>query len=643
MGREQELKGKDRHRVMVETSPNVTHRLSLADGESAELGPNKPLTELDPLLEERAAYSPAATFSETDDARDEEEEDSVDAARSIDDTFTYSDDSASLSDAYFFPQSDDEYLAHPPRYRNDVESAQVALQQYPLANYYGSMGGMGSGGGGNNSSVSSDRSSPLWAASIQEDSEEKVSLPNHHTMLLSVTDDADRIKGRRERRRTRRKRREEQIQQMAQHKHSMASRERAVTAIRGKPQNTNNAQDLIWAVLFLIQLVAVILCSIRFGYMLWFAKIPRHFWQMMPWQTSGANPAIQYDVSANELQYNDDDLDSSYLSNTAAAVAPTHFQFTIDYQNVIALLCITGFYSCILTYLSFGFMLVLARALIQIMLIFSVVLALAWGMIGLTLDPYGVISIMGFTALLLTLGYTLYNWSRIPFAAQNLYTAMCALRCTADITILGLGCLVVTFAWCFIWGMAFIGIVNSLNNVECERTDACGPHVENRHIPLYMLLLFSFHWTNSVIKNITRVTVASVVGTWWFSPGDVGRICTPIFGKALLRSVTTSLGSICLGSLVVQPAQALVGVLKCCCCMIGNPESNCMNPQGPRVVPQAHNKNALITLSDDGSPADNVGLFRRLCGLDDRFSVCLRSCNRWSFTYIGMCKLCEII
>jgi len=662
-------------RVMVETSPNVAHRHHLMqtsfDYEDAEAEPSKYLSataphERDPLLAGDHRFSNGGgadvttstattttttnNLSITDDARDEEEEDSLDAARSIDETFSYSDESESLSDAYFFPQSDEEFLARPARYRNDVDPAQVALQQYPLASYYGSVSSNHSSSV-NNAAAPSDRSSPLWAASIQEDSEEKVSLPNHQPMLLAVTNDADRIKGRRERRRERRRQREEHIQQVMQHhqqhkQQSLSTRERAVVAVRGRPQNPQHAQDFIWALLFLVQLVAVIVCAIRFGYMLWFAQIPRHFWQMMPWSMAEAATSIMYNASIQELEYNDDDLDSSYLSNTAAAVVPAHFEFTIDYQNVVALLSVTGFYSCILTYLSFGFMLVLARSLIQIMLVFSVVLALAWGMIGLTLDPYGIISIMGFTALLLTLGYSLYNWGHIPFAAQNLYTAMCALRCTADITILGLGCLLVAFAWCIVWGMAFIGIVNSLNNVECERKDACGPHVENRHIPLYAFLLFSFLWTNSVIKNITRVTVANVVGTWWFSPGSVGRICTPVLGGALLRAVTTSLGSICLGSLVVQPAQALVGILKCCCCVVGNPESNCMNPQGSRVVPQARKRNALLNSSEDtgiGSPADSIGLCRRICGLNDHVSVCLRSCNRWSFTYIGMCKylLCD--
>lgn len=49
---------------------------------------------------------------EATDARDEEEGDS------FEDPFCYSDDSASLSDVYFCPQSDDD-LARPLRYRKE--------------------------------------------------------------------------------------------------------------------------------------------------------------------------------------------------------------------------------------------------------------------------------------------------------------------------------------------------------------------------------------------------------------------------------------------------------------------------------------------------------------------------------------------
>ena len=440
---------------------------------------------------------------------------------------------------------------------------------------------------------------------------------------------------------------------------NLSSREHAIVAVRGRPQNPSHAQDLFWAVLFLLQLLAVILCAMQYGYTLWFAQTaPGHsqFWQIK-WQSmssfsnsiaiansTAATQRYSATTSFQELGDSSGNMDSSLLSNSTGTVALVNFESSIDYQNVTALLSITGLYACIVSYLTFGFMLILARSMIQIILTFSVGLALAWGMLGLTLDPYGIISMMGFTAVLLTLGYSLYSWCRIPFAAQNLYTAMTALRCTADFTIVGLGCLAVAFAWCVIWGMAFIGIVNSLDNFDWESTGTSGPHVKNRHITLYALLLGSFLWTISVIKNVTRAVVANVVGIWWYSPQNIGRICSPVLRGALWQAVTTSLGSICFGSLIVPPARVLVGLLHCFCYMIGNHErSKCINTQGSSVTSVSYmSDSARIPSSDDTemvSPADPVAyLCHQICVLHDQLTIRLRSCNRWSFTYIGMCK-----
>ena len=175
---------------------------------------------------------------------------------------------------------------------------------------------------------------------------------------------------------------------------------------------------------------------------------------------------------------------------------------------------------------------------------------------------------MGFSSLLLALGYTVYSWNRIPFAATNLYTAHCALLAASDVTALGLFSLIVAFGWCMTWTIAIIGIVNSSNSADCDHSlDQCDVHVSERRIPVYLLMLLSFHWTNMVIKNIVRVTVASAVGNWWFQPSlQAPRpCCTITVWRPLLRACTKSLGPICVGSLVVQPVQFLQALARLCC------------------------------------------------------------------------------
>jgi hypothetical protein len=604
-------------------------------------------TNTEPLSPVRSKPDPAAAIpaitsssSNSRDSRDEEEDESSDFDG--DDPYTYSDDSASLSDAYFHPQSDDDLarpkgvdLARPKGVRMVGERELDPLtagqgQQYPMAlasyTWYGSV------------DPAERSTSPLWVSGpIQEDSEAVPPCgtgPEHRSLIAgdAFKNKLKKVGGKERRRRKQRK-----------HRAKTAARERAVAQVRGKPQEVTSWQDFVFAVLFVIQFVIVVLCAFRFGFGVISFKDENISWShsireskdRFHWQTRSVAHLAQ-NASINDLEYSDDSTmhttthTSSLHQMFLASNVTSGDSFTIDYQNVIALVGISGFYACILAYITFGFMLILARSLIQITLIFSIVLALAWGLVGLVLDPYGMISVVAFAALLLTLGYTMFNWNRIPFAATNLYTALCAMRCTADITILGLVSLITAFGWCIIWSMAFTGVVNSFNNVDCDTQDKCQPHVKSSHIPLYLLFLFSFHWTNGVIKNVVRVTVASAIGTWWFRPSDISPFCSSAVARPLLRSLTKSFGSICKGSLILQPAQALSIIGKCCCFMFGTSDSSCTNPHqgigraGPPVVA-------------DESAADSVGLCQSPCfGQTEGLCVHLRSCNRWSYTYIGM-------
>jgi Plasma-membrane choline transporter len=517
--------------------------------------------------------------------------------------------------------------------------------------------------------------------------------------------------------RRRRKQQQRQHALVTLRQREQAARERAVHQVKGQLQLSETWQDAFWAVLFLIQLVMVLALAVKYSWN--FYKFNTINGSAAAWPSSsvdagkfhGQQPGggwlfAKDHVNSDDYYNNNSTTTTTTDNNITTTTTPSNttatynydgggddddfsVDFNIDFKNVVALTFCVGFYGWIISYLSFGFMLIVARSLIQIMLVSSILLALAWGVVGLLLDPYGIISLTGFAALLLTLGYTMYSWNRIPFAATNLYTALCALRSTADITILGLASLIM-FGWCLLWTMAFVGIVNSNNNSadDCEddsnhlKDCVASPGL----IVIYLLLLLSFHWTNMVIKNVVSATVACAIGTWWFKPPSQQtggrRFCTAATWRPLGRACTRSLGSICLGALVMQPAQFLNVICRLCnistTTAVNQQQDHHADQQYPTNIPKQFSSSSLpligpiasnncpsgssstLTTSNGAariarasmedhshglvhdrsfridSPTDSVNLSFRIANICQPVQFTLRSCNRFALPYIGM-------
>jgi hypothetical protein len=65
-------------------------------------------------------------------------------------------------------------------------------------------------------------------------------------------------------------------------------------------------------------------------------------------------------------------------------------------------------------------------------------------------------------------------------------------------------------------------------------------------------VLHSFYWFVQVAKNVVHCVAAGAVGEWWFGAHDANTI-----QRAQTRALTTSLGSICVGSLIIAALNAL--------------------------------------------------------------------------------------
>jgi hypothetical protein len=409
-----------------------------------------------------------------------------------------------------------------------------------------------------------------------------------------------------------RAREKKRLRQLRRKQMEQIAREQRVKEIRGTPQEVTTCHDSIFAALFVAQLVLVLFCAIKFGSGIVF------------FEGSGWSPFTTIRGTEMETPLSDDDLvrflssqntdDDSALSQfvsdkqtttTGHHVSQMASSFVLNYRTVMSITGITGFYACILSLVTVGFMLIIANSLIETTLIFCIILSLAWGVIGYVLEPaHWIVPALGFVAFFLFVAYTVVVWDRIPFSATNLGVALSAMRSSANIIMLGLVMLMVSFAWCLVWCMAFIGLVNTLD--LCEPGDVkCRSHRGHGHVFLFFAFFFSFYWTNVVIINITKVSVANAVGTFWFHPEEMSPCCSSSIVRAFLRAITTSLGSICLGSLVVLPAQIIAALTKCCCL----PDIYRYRPNTPR---------------------------RGCGGILQDLAFYMRRCNRWSFSYIGM-------
>jgi hypothetical protein len=137
---------------------------------------------------------------------------------------------------------------------------------------------------------------------------------------------------------------------------------------------------------------------------------------------------------------------------------------------------------------------------------------------------------------------------RIPFAALLLKTSVTITHQYNALLGVGVAAVLTTIVWTVFWVVSA-----SLTLANLVPGSAAGTY------GLFVLMIFSYYWTSQVIENIAHVTTAGCVGSWYFTgPGGTSN---PTMG-AFRRSVTTSFGSICLGSLIVAVIKTVRAILQ---------------------------------------------------------------------------------
>lgn len=248
-----------------------------------------------------------------------------------------------------------------------------------------------------------------------------------------------------------------------------------------------------------------------------------------------------------------------------------------DYTGVIYSSIATAGFAAVLSAIMLQILMCIPGILIKVALIFNVALAGLAAAAGFLTGNF-ILGIIGSIFFALMVCYARFVWGRIPFATANLKTGCAAIRANCSVVFLSYIFTALACGWSILWSLAVAGIQDTL--IECvDQQTADGGTTTvctNPNYGIFFLLFISFFFTHQVLQNCVHTCVAGVVGSWWFTPESSGFCSSAVFGS-FLRTMTTSFGSVCFGSLLVAIIQALrqiaeqarqnddVGQLLACC------------------------------------------------------------------------------
>jgi hypothetical protein len=318
-------------------------------------------------------------------------------------------------------------------------------------------------------------------------------------------------------------------------------------------------RDVFWAILFYAHIVG------------------------MAYLAAVYTPAMISDVAENVEQGGDRSLLATKQMQLARFLADEdggeEQDIEINPQALITVLCLSSALGLGVSSLALGFMMTFTEALIKIALWFNIIL---FGVLGVLSAVGGVLmmALMCLGMCAFSAYYAWRVWSRIPFAAANLVTALTAVRANMGLAFYAYSSLLLLFGWSIFWSIGTVStlyVTNGCNVAgECEKTTNGG---------IMFLFLVSYYWTIQVISNVVHVTTSGTVGTWWMAPSEANGCCSKAVRDSYVRSITTSFGSICFGSLIVALLQAVKemihsarengdDMMACCAeCLIGCMES----------------------------------------------------------------------
>ena len=224
-------------------------------------------------------------------------------------------------------------------------------------------------------------------------------------------------------------------------------------------------RDVIWAILFLLQLGIMCWIGIQYG--------P----DALVGDSSELNP------SHGE---NDDDVT---LHETEEDDAP----LVLAYWNIIKISYTTGAFAMVLSSLALFAMISMSRRLVYVALVLSIAVSFAWGTIGIGISPRSFVPITGIISLMLSVGYMFVVWERIPFASANLTTALTGVRNHLGLIGIAFECQFLALVVSIYYSFAFVGLHDAMEKGVVGVREEWRGWADG-------LLLVSYFWTYQVLR-----------------------------------------------------------------------------------------------------------------------------------------------
>lgn len=153
--------------------------------------------------------------------------------------------------------------------------------------------------------------------------------------------------------------------------------------------------------------------------------------------------------------------------------------------------------------------------------------------------------------------YALSITHRIPFAAANLHAAIQVLNTNKGLWFVSLSMIAFGIIYTLFWTIALYGALDF--DIECSEddSDTCDLDWNHERTWMYFPFVLCLFFTQQVISNLGHTVCSGIAASWYFDPQSTGGWCSDAIRDSVKRSLTTTFGSICYGSLLVALVQFL--------------------------------------------------------------------------------------